>query len=45
MLELVLVVEEKIVTEMKEKKGTIIQYGWGRSGKHYVVLLAGYMLE
>ena len=45
MLELFLIVQENVIKEMKGKKGTTIQDGWSRFGKHFVVLLVCYMLE
>ncbi len=45
MLELMLVVEDKIAKEMKGKKGSLLHDGWSRYGKHFVVLLVCYMLE
>jgi hypothetical protein len=45
MLELSLIVEEKIAAEMKGKKWTIIHDGWSKYSKHYVCLLATYLVD
>jgi hypothetical protein len=45
MLELSVLVEEKIAKEMEGKKGTIIHDGWSKFAKHYVCLLAAYMIS
>jgi hypothetical protein len=43
MLELSMLVEEKIAKEMEGKKGTIIHDGWSKFAKHYVCSLAANM--
>jgi hypothetical protein len=45
MLELSILVEEKIAKEMEGKKGTIIHNGWSKFAKHYVCLLAACMIS
>jgi hypothetical protein len=45
MLELSMIVEEKIAAELKGKRGTIIHDGWSKFSKHYVCLLACYMID
>jgi hypothetical protein len=45
MLELSMLVEEKIAKEMEGKKGTIIHGGWSKFAKHYVCFLAAYMIS
>ncbi len=40
-----MLVEEKIAKEMEGKKGTIIHDGWSEFAKHYVYLLAAYMIS
>jgi hypothetical protein len=45
MLELSMLVEEKIAKEMVGKKGTIIHDGWSKFAEHYVCLLAAYMIS
>ncbi len=45
MLELSLIVEEKIAAEMKGKKGTIMHDGWSKYSRHYVCLLATYLVD
>ena len=42
MLELTLIVEEKIAAEMKGKKIVITHDGWSRFGRHYVALFVIY---
>jgi hypothetical protein len=44
MLELSMLVEEKIAKEMEGKKGTIIHDGWSKFARRYVCLLAAYMI-
>jgi hypothetical protein len=43
-LELSLIVEEKIAAEMKGKKGVIMHNGWRKNSRHYVCLLATYLV-
>ena len=43
MLELSLIVEEKIAAEMKGKRGIIMHDGWSKFSRHYVCLLVAYM--
>jgi hypothetical protein len=43
MLELTLVVEEKIAKEMNGKVGVIMHDGWSKFARHYVCLLAAYL--
>jgi hypothetical protein len=38
MLELSMLVEEKIAKEMEGKNGTIIHDGWSKFARHYVCL-------
>jgi hypothetical protein len=45
MLELSLIVEEKIAAEMKGKKQTIMHDGWSKYSRHYVCLLATYLVD
>jgi hypothetical protein len=45
MLELSMIVEGKFAVEMKGRKGTIIHGGWSKFSKHYVCLLACYMVD
>lgn len=45
MLELSLIVEGKIATEMKGKKGIIMHDGWSKYARHFVCLLAAYMVS
>lgn len=49
MIELSMIVEEKIAAEMKGKRGTIIHNDddgcWSKFSRHYVCLLARYMVE
>jgi hypothetical protein len=45
MLELSLIVEEKVAAEMKGKKGTIMHNGWSKYSRHYVCLLATYLVD
>ncbi len=45
MLELSLIVEEKIAAEMKGKKGIIMHDGWSKHSRHYVCLLAKYLVD
>ncbi len=40
-----MIVEGKIAVEMKGRKGTIIHDGWSKFSKHYVCLLACYMVH
>ncbi len=37
--------EEKIAAEMKGKKGIIMHDGWSKYSRHYVCLLATYLLD
>ena len=43
MLELTLIVEEKIAAEMKGKRGIIMHDGWSKFSRHFVCLLVAYM--
>ena len=45
LLQLSLLVEEKIAAEMKGKKGCIMHNGWSKYGRHYVCLLATYLAD
>jgi hypothetical protein len=45
MLELSLIVEEKIAAEMKGKKKNIIHNGGSKYSRHYVCLLAMYLVD
>jgi hypothetical protein len=45
MLELSMIVETKIGAEMRGRTGTIIHDGWSKFSKHYVCLLACYMVN
>jgi hypothetical protein len=45
MLELSLIVEKKIAAEMKGKKGIIMHDGWSKYSRHYVCLLATYLVD
>ncbi len=45
MLELSLIVEEKIAAEIKGKKGIIMHDGWSKYSRHYVCLLAPYLVD
>ena len=45
MLELSMIVEVKVAAEMKGKKGTIIHDGWSKYSRHYVCLLAAYLVD
>ncbi len=45
MLELSLIVEEKIAAEMKGKKGIIMLDGWSMYSRQYVCLLATYLVD
>jgi hypothetical protein len=44
LLELSLIVEEKIAKEMKGKVGVIMHDGWSKFARHYICLLAVYMV-
>ena len=44
MLELSFIVEEKIAAEIKGKKGTIMHDGWSKYARHYICLLASYLI-
>ena len=44
MLELSFIVEQKISAEMKCKKGIIMHDGWSKFARHYVCLLASYLM-
>ena len=44
MLELSFIVEEKISAEIKGKKGIIMHDGWSKYARHYVCLLASYLI-
>jgi hypothetical protein len=44
MIELSIVVEEKIAAVMKVKRGTILHDGWSKFARHYVCLLALYLV-
>ena len=43
MLELTLIVEEKIAAEMKGKRGIIMHDGWSKFSRHFVCVLVAYM--
>jgi hypothetical protein len=45
MLELSLIVEEKITAEMKGKRGIIMHDRWNKYSRHYVCLLAMYLVD
>ena len=45
MFELSLIVEAKIQVEMKGKVGTILHDGWSKYSRHYIALLASYMVN
>ena len=45
MFELSLIVEAKIHVEMKGKVGTILHDGWSKYSRHYIALLASYMVN
>lgn len=45
MFELSLIVEAKIQMEMKGKVGTILHDGWSKYSRHYIALLACYMVN
>ena len=45
MLVLTMVVEEKIAQEIKGVKGTILHDGWSKFSRHYVCLLASYLVS
>jgi hypothetical protein len=45
MLELNLIVEEKSAAKMKGKKGIIMHDGWSKYSRHYVCLLATYLID
>jgi hypothetical protein len=45
MLELSLIVEEKVAAEMKGKKGIIMHNGWSKYSRQYVCLLAMYLVD
>ncbi len=45
MLVLSLIVEEKIAAEMKGKIGIIMHDGWSKYSRHYVCLLATYLVD
>ena len=40
-----MIVEVKVAAEMKGKKGTIIHDGWSKYSRHYVCLLAAYLVD
>ena len=42
---LTMVVEEKIAAEIKGKKGRIMHDGWSKFSRHYVCLLASYLVS
>jgi hypothetical protein len=42
-LELTLIVEEKIAKEMNGKVGVIMHDGWSKFARHYVCLLSAYL--
>lgn len=44
MFELTLIVEQKIAKEIKGKKGIIMHDGWSKFARHYVCLLACYLI-
>ena len=45
MFDLSLIVEEKIAAEIKGKRGVIMHDGWSKFARHYVCLLAFYMIS
>ena len=45
MLELTWVVNEKLAVEMADNKGTILHDAWTRYGRHYLALLAMYLMK
>ena len=45
LLRLSIVVEEKIAKEIQGKKGGILHDGWSRHGRHYVALMASYLVK
>jgi hypothetical protein len=45
MLELSLIVEEKVAAEMKGKKGIIMHDWWSKYSRPYVCLLATYLVD
>jgi hypothetical protein len=45
MFELSLIVEAKIQKEMEGKVGTILHDGWSKYSRHYIALLACYMVD
>ena len=45
MLELSMIVEEKVAAEMKGKKGTIMHDGWSKYSRHYVCFFAMYLVD
>jgi hypothetical protein len=45
MLELSLIVQEKVAAGMKGEKGIIMHDGWSKYSRHYVCLLAMYFLD
>jgi hypothetical protein len=45
MLELSLIVEEKVAAKMKGKKGIIMHDRWSKYSRHYVCLLATYLVD
>jgi hypothetical protein len=45
MFELSLIIEAKIQAEMKGKVGTILHDGWSKYSRHYIALLACYMVK
>ncbi len=45
MLELSLIVEEKIAAEIKGKKGIIMHDGWSKYSRHYFCLIAKYSVD
>jgi hypothetical protein len=45
MLELSLIVEEKITAEMRGKRGIIVHDGWSKYSRHYACLLATYLVD
>ena len=45
LLRLSIIVEEKIAKEMQGKKGGILHDGWSRHGRHYVALMASYLVK
>ncbi len=44
LMKLSFVVEEKIAGKMNGKKGTIMHNGWSKFSRHYVCLLASYLV-